>query len=228
MQRSLTATLSLITLGLLTACGNDSMPIEEKPPMLIEGIRATASGAQIAADCDVALENAKAEFAFLEAQTGPATVESVFGQYEKVGDALTLIGDVWHRDRFTPMQRFAMRPTPVVKTIRLFSQVGLSRPYYDRIAAIDTSNLDTVERFMVEEAVAGFQRSGVDRDEATRQKIRERKTKSRRLVTSSTRTSERTCARFRLTPRARRPATGLHRCPSCRRERDGDDYHRLS
>ena len=26
---------------------------------------------------------------------------------------------------------------------------------------------------MVEEAVAGFQRSGVDRDEATRQKIRE-------------------------------------------------------
>ena len=96
MQRSLTATLSLITLGLLTACGNDSMPIEEKSPMLIQGIRATASGEQIAAECDVALENAKAEFAILEAQTGPATVESVFGQYEKVGDALTLIGDVWH------------------------------------------------------------------------------------------------------------------------------------
>ena len=51
--------------------------------------------------------------------------------------------------------------------------MGLSRPYYDRIAAIDTSDLDAVERYMVEEAVAGFQRSGVDRDEATRQKIRE-------------------------------------------------------
>ena len=174
MQRSLTATLSLITLGLLTACGNDSMPIEEKPPMLIEGIRATASGEQIAAECDVALENAKAEFAILEAQTGPATVESVFGQYEKVGDALTLIGDVWHLRSVHPDAEVRdAANTCSEKQSDFFSQMGLSRPYYDRIAAIDTSDLDAVERYMVEEAVAGFQRSGVDRDEATRQKIRE-------------------------------------------------------
>ena len=83
MQRSLTATLSLITLGLLTACGNESMPIEEKPPMLIEGIRATASGEQIAAECDAALENAKAEFAILEAQTGPSHGRQCFWPVRK-------------------------------------------------------------------------------------------------------------------------------------------------
>jgi thimet oligopeptidase len=174
MQRSLTATLSLITLGLLTACGNDSAPIEAKPPMLIGGIRATATGEQIASDCEAALDNAKAEFAVLEAQTGPATVESVFGQYEKVGDALTLIGDVWHLRSVHPDAE--VRDAANACSERqsdFFSQVGLSRPYYDRIAAIDTSGLDEVERFMVEEAVASFQRSGVDRDEATRQRIRE-------------------------------------------------------
>ena len=50
-----------------------------------------------------------------------------------------------------------------------FSQIGLSRPYYDRIAAIDTSNLNDVERHMVEESLASFRRSGVDKDEASRQ-----------------------------------------------------------
>ena len=54
-----------------------------------------------------------------------------------------------------------------------FSQIGLSRPYYDRIAAIDTSSLNDVERYMVEESLAGFRRSGVDKDEATRQQIRD-------------------------------------------------------
>ena len=101
-------------------------------------------------------------------------MESVFGQYEKVGDALTLIGDVWHLRSVTSDAEVRDAANACSeKQSDFFSQVGLSRPYYDRIAAIDTSNLDTVERFMVEEAVAGFQRSGVDRDEATRQKIRE-------------------------------------------------------
>ena len=64
--------------------------------LLVDGIRATSSGAEIAADCDIALEEAKAEFAALEAQTSDATVENIFGQYENVVETLTSVGDVWY------------------------------------------------------------------------------------------------------------------------------------
>jgi len=142
--------------------------------LLVDGIRATANGEQITVDCKAALNKAKAEFAALEAQTGEATVETVFGQYERVNDALTDIGDVWHLRSVHPDidVRDAANKCSEEQS-DFFSQIGLSRPYYDRIAAIDMSNLNDVERYMVEESLAEFRRSGVDKDEATRQEIRD-------------------------------------------------------
>jgi thimet oligopeptidase len=144
--------------------------------LLVDGIRATSSGAEIAADCDIALEEAKAEFAALEAQTSDATVENIFGQYENVVETLTSVGDVWYLRSVHPDSAVRDAATRCSeKQSDFFSQIGLSRPYYNRIASIETSNLDAVERFMVEESLAAFRRSGVDKDEATRQNIRDLK-----------------------------------------------------
>ena len=170
MNRLRNSLLALTVAGLISSCSNE-MPVEPEN-ILTEGIRATANGEQITADCEAALSKAKAEFAALEAQTGEATVETVFGQYERVGDALTGIGDVWHLRSVHPDAdvRDAANKCSEEQS-DFFSQIGLSRPYYDRIAAIDTSNLNDVERHMVEESLASFRRSGVDKDEASRQQI---------------------------------------------------------
>ena len=172
MHRTLYPIAALTCIGLLSSCGNNTS-IDSKPSVLTEGIRATASAEQITADCETALGEAKAAFVALEAQTGKATVERVFGQYEVMTDALTGIGDVWHLRSVHPNAdvREAAN-TCSERQSDFLSQIGLSRPYFDRIAAIDTTELSAVERHMVEEALEGFRRSGVDRDAATRQKIR--------------------------------------------------------
>ena len=93
MNRARNNLLVLTVTSLITSCGGE-MPITPETNLLVDGIRASANGEQITADCEAALSEAKVEFAALEAQTGEATVEIVFGQYEKVSDALTGIGDV--------------------------------------------------------------------------------------------------------------------------------------
>ena len=173
MNRARNSLGSLSVACLIISCGGE-MAATPATNLMVDGIRATANGEQITADCEAALSEAKAEFAALEAQTGDATVEIVFGQYERVGDALTGIGDVWHLRSVHPDAdvRDAANNCSEEQS-DFFSQIGLSRPYYDRIAAIDTSSLNDVERYMVEESLAGFRRSGVDKDEATRQQIRD-------------------------------------------------------
>ena len=173
MNRARNNLLSLTVVCLITSCAGEKAATPEKK-LMVDGIRATANGEQITADCEAALSKAKAEFAALEAQAGEATVETVFGQYERVGDALTGIGDVWHLRSVHPDAdvRDAANKCSEEQS-DFFSQIGLSRPYYDRIAAIDTSSLNDIERYMVEESLAGFRRSGVDKDEATRQQIRD-------------------------------------------------------
>ncbi len=171
MNRARNTLLALTITGQLTSCG-ENVSVAPEQNILIDGIRATANGEQITADCDTALNKAKAEFAALEAQTGDPTVDTVFGQYERVVDALTGIGDVWYLRSVHPDAdvRDAANKCSEEQS-DFFSQIGLSRPYYDRIAAIDTSNLNDVERHMVEESLASFRRSGVDKDEASRQQI---------------------------------------------------------
>ena len=167
-------TLLALTVTCLTLSCSDEVRVTPEKNILIEGIRATANGEQITVDCEAALSEAKAEFTALEAQTGEATVETVFGQYESVSDALTGIGDVWYLRSVHPDAEVRDAANKCSEEQSdFFSQIGLSRPYYDRIAAIDTSNLNEIERYMVEESLAGFRRSGVDKDEATRQQIRD-------------------------------------------------------
>ena len=175
MRRTFSVVLSLLLMTLVASCSEEPRAPVPKA-LLVDGIRATSSGAEIAADCDIALEEAKAEFAALEAQTSDATVENIFGQYENVVETLTSVGDVWYLRSVHPDSAVRDAATRCSeKQSDFFSQIGLSRPYYNRIASIETSNLDAVERFMVEESLAAFRRSGVDKDEVTRQNIRDLK-----------------------------------------------------
>lgn len=54
---------------------------------------------------------------------------------------------------------------------KLSSELALDRGIYDALAAVDVSKLDPTTRHWVERALSELRRAGVDRDEATRQKI---------------------------------------------------------
>lgn len=58
------------------------------------------------------------------------------------------------------------------KFVALISEISLSRPLYDRLVAVDISKLDTLDRRYVEHMLKDFKRSGVDKDEAARERIK--------------------------------------------------------
>jgi thimet oligopeptidase len=58
------------------------------------------------------------------------------------------------------------------KASDLTTQISLSRPVFDRLSAIDAAALDARSAWLLQRTLRDYRRAGVDRDEATRDKIR--------------------------------------------------------
>ncbi|KCZ99737.1 tetraacyldisaccharide-1-P 4'-kinase [Hyphomonas polymorpha PS728] len=58
------------------------------------------------------------------------------------------------------------------KAMDITTQVSLSRPVFDRLSAIDAAALDERSAWLLQRTLRDYRRAGVDRDEATRDKIR--------------------------------------------------------
>lgn len=57
--------------------------------------------------------------------------------------------------------------------VRFYTELSLSRPAYDRLAALDPAKApDAESKRFLEHSLRDFRRSGVDKDEATRQRVR--------------------------------------------------------
>lgn len=170
------AFLTLAVALSLTACSSTSDNAkhpEPAKPMLISGIDPNLSGQQISALCDATMANAKAEFAALETDTSPATLDNVVGAMDQIIDNMLPIRHVWYVRSVHPDEEIRKSATACSETQSdFFTQVGLSKGYYERVAAIDLSLLSEVERFMVENSLSDFRRAGVDKSEAMRASIR--------------------------------------------------------
>jgi len=124
-----------------------------------------------------ALSEAEALFKQLEQVQGPTTVETVLEPLNDLGILLYngaakagLLSNV-HPD--IDMRTAGEAAEQAFS--KLGTEIGLSRPIYDAVAAVDVSGEDADTQRMVALTLRDFRRSGVDQDEATRQKIRELK-----------------------------------------------------
>ncbi len=133
----------------------------------------TLSGAQLTALCHSALAKAHADLTAIEHDTEPATLYSVYGAYDAMIIDLQPIQHVWYMK--------AVHPDPHVQTAAeqcitrytdFIVAVSLSPAFYQRVAAIDLTDASESERFMVEKKLRAFRQAGVDRDQATRDKVR--------------------------------------------------------
>ncbi len=57
--------------------------------------------------------------------------------------------------------------------VSLLSEINLSRPIYDQISAVDTTDFNAVDRRFVEERLRGLRRAGVNLDEAGRATVKQ-------------------------------------------------------
>ena len=58
------------------------------------------------------------------------------------------------------------------RTSDVLTRLSLSRPIYDRLAAIDAASLNPREAFLLARTLRDYRRSGIDKDEETRDKVR--------------------------------------------------------
>ena len=183
----------------------------------------------VGARCDATLAlAAKAETA-LEARTGKATIAGDFAAF----DTLSLILSDGGSEMYLISETSPLKPVRdaaqacIPKLSDLGTRVSLSRPIYDRLAAIPTKGLDEKTGFTLNKMLTNYKLSGVDKDEATRVKVTQ-------LQKEITETGLKFAENIRddkgdipLKPEEG-PAAGLYRCPQAGRRWAGASDLRLS
>jgi thimet oligopeptidase len=132
------------------------------------------SPAEFAAACDAYLARAAAIRADLERETGPARIQTTFRKFDNLAYVLgAAAGDagVVTQTNLDPAIRDAGRAC-TQRLDAVTTEISLSRPIYARLKAIDAQAEPAGTRFMLERAIAQYDRAGVGADEATRAKIK--------------------------------------------------------
>ncbi|MBW8733572.1 MAG: Zn-dependent oligopeptidase [Asticcacaulis sp.] len=128
----------------------------------------------VKARCDAGLAlGAKAQKA-LEARKGPATIAGDYKAYDTlnliVGDASNEMGLISQTSPVAEVRDAAEACLPRLSD--LGTAIGLSRPIYDRLAAIPTKGLDARTAFTLKKQLINYRLSGVDKDDATRARVK--------------------------------------------------------
>ena len=128
----------------------------------------------LTAMCDEENQRLRDHMAALESYDGKATLD---GYYKSLDSLASSLGNMTS----VAQSLSAIHPDPELRTAgencaQLLSSIGtdlgLSRPIYEAVSALDVSNAEQATRFSVEKALLAFRLSGVDKDEATRERIR--------------------------------------------------------
>ena len=169
------AALILAGTGLSARAGAPAAPEGEIDTFLKGGVLDDTTAADVDARCDAAMAlGAKARLA-LEARTGPATLKDDYAAYD--GLAL-LLGDasseMYLATQASPIKAVRDAAEACVPRIGdLATQVSLSRPIYDRLAAIPQTGLDDKTLYTLRHQLIEYKLSGVDKDDATRARVTE-------------------------------------------------------
>ena len=132
-----------------------------------------ASATAIAARCDgiYTLSNrAKTE---LEARKGAATLKDDFAAFDTL---LLGLGDGFNEmylisQTSTSKEARDAAEACIPKLSDLSTAISLSRPIYDRLAAIPAKGLDEKTAFTLRKMLTNYKLSGVDKDDATRARV---------------------------------------------------------
>ena len=129
--------------------------------------------AAIATRCDTAMALATEERTALEARSGPSAMATDFAAF----DTLSLVlsdssNEMYLISETSPIKAVRDAAEACVPRLSdLGTQVSLSRPIYDRLAAIPTAGLDEKGAFTLSRMLTNYKLAGVDKDEATRAKV---------------------------------------------------------
>ena len=130
--------------------------------------------AALSAHCNDVLEEARQALATLEEDTAPATLQRVYGAHDSMMLGVQRIHHVSYMKSVHPDSAVQEAAENCIRDYSDFAvSMNISPAFYRRVAAIDTAKLELGERLMVENRLRDFRQMGVDRDQETREKVRE-------------------------------------------------------
>jgi thimet oligopeptidase len=184
MSKNALAVLLAAAMLLISACGkNADRSADTKAAAPADNASAVEDdvqygpiSAQALTDrCNAEIKRASAKLDALEKMQPPYTVASVLVPLNELGIAMA--GGFGASSLYVNLS-----PLADVRTAgqgceqawnELNTRLGLSRPVYDAVSAVDVSQEDPETQFSVAKLLRDFKRSGVDRDEATRKRVSE-------------------------------------------------------
>ncbi len=147
----------------------------EATAFLAKSMMTETSPDAITARCDAAIDLANREKAALEARKGPATMKRDFQAYDTlqlvIGDVSSEMGLILEVSPIKGVRDAAEACVPKLSDVG--TAVSLSRPIYDRLAAIPTTGLDKRTTYALSHQLLEYKLSGVDKDQATRDKVKD-------------------------------------------------------
>lgn len=130
--------------------------------------------AALNARCDEYVAEVELRFAALESSAGPHTIDSTLKAYDDLSALSYYAGAEFYsfsQSMDSAEKRDAGRAC-YARLDEIGSRMGLSRPIYDRLKAIDASTADEGTRYYLTQILSGYERSGVNYDEARRAQIK--------------------------------------------------------
>ncbi|MGE0829126.1 MAG: peptidase M3, partial [Hyphomonadaceae bacterium] len=134
---------------------------------------APADAAAFTAYCNEGLALGARIRADLEARTGPAGIDTDFRTFDDLYGLISgVASDASLVSETNPDEATRAAAEDCAQRVDAFStEISLSRPIYDRLAAVDVTVGDEALKHVHARTLAAYRRAGVDRDEATRARV---------------------------------------------------------
>ena len=150
-----------------------SPAVSTAPSTATDGWDFMLSPPALAALCEYTLAQGREDFTAIENDSRPATLQQVYGAYDAMSMGLQTIQHVWYMKSVHPDPQVQAAAEVCVNDYMDFAAtLDLSQKFYHRVAAINLESASAAERLMVEKRLRIFRQAGVDRDQATRDRVR--------------------------------------------------------
>ena len=171
-------TLALAPALLVAACGGEDAKVDEATlPLSYDTVTIADldTPEKLAARCDADEAAFRQRMADIEAFAGTPTVENYLKPLDSLYfSAYTLQFHASSLSRVHPDPDLRSAAEACDLSLQAFTtELGMSRPVFDAMSAIDASGADEVARHVLEKGLLSARIAGVDKDEATRTRIRE-------------------------------------------------------
>ena len=223
--------LAVLAIAALLATPSGAAPASGKGELVTPFWTGLPTSAKFTKTHEDNLAKSKAAIAKMLKVTGKRTIENTLVPYDEAlrwldasGSQTSLMENV-HPD--SNMRSAAEKMTQAVSAYA--TELSLDRKVYDALSAIDLPGADAATRYYVRRTLRDFRLAGVDKDEATRAKVKALNDELVKIGQDFDRNIREDVRTIQVEPRrAGGPAAGLHRRPQAGRRRDGDARHRLS